>query len=129
MNVGNSIFPDPKIPATPVDLRHRARRCRAASVIILALGLISAGLVYWLRPAPPDYSDDPSTVGFNRREERQMGELYGKQGQLVEDLDNALKQPRTQAILILVASGIVSGLYFQAGRIFDRHARGTKQAE
>lgn len=103
--------------------RRRARRYRITGVVILLLGLVSAGVVYWLGSRGTDYADDPDMTGFNRAEERQMGILYGKQGQLIEDLDNSLKQPGTQAVLIVaVAAAVAAGcLYF--ARILEDEAR------
>ena len=94
--------------------RRRGRRYRIAAGIILLIGLISACLVYWLEPRAPDYSDDPSMLGFNRAADRQMAELYGKQGQFIEDLTDSLKQPGTQAVLIVVAAAVIAVgcLYF-----------------
>ena len=94
--------------------RRRGRRYRIGAVIIVLLGVISAGLVYWLGSRGRDYSDDPSMIGFNRAADRQMAELYGKQGQLVEDLTDLLKQPGTQAVLIVTAAAVIAVgcLYF-----------------
>jgi hypothetical protein len=108
----------------PTDaIQWRARRCRIAAIIVLLLGIAGAGLVYWLSPRAPDYSDNPSMVGFNRAREHQMGILYGKQGQIIEDLNNSLKQPGTQAILILVVAGIIAAVCFRFGRIVEIEAR------
>lgn len=92
-------------------------------MIALLLGIVSACAVYWLEPRAPDYSDDPSMVGFNRATDRQMGVLYGKQGQLIEDLNDSLKQPGTQAILILVVAGIIAAVSFHFARILEDEAK------
>ena len=42
--------------------------------------------------------------GFNRAQTRQMGQLYGKQGLLIEQWSDDLKQPGTQAAIIAVFS-------------------------
>ena len=83
-------------------------------IIVLVLGLGGAGVVYWLGTRSPNLNDDPSMLGFNRREERQMGLLYGKMGTLVEDWTEDLKRPGTQAVLIAGFSVLVAGgcLYF-----------------
>jgi hypothetical protein len=88
--------------------RRRGRRYRIAAGIILGLGIIGASLVCWLESREPDYSDDPSMLGFNRATDRQMGYLYGKQGQLIEDLTDLLKKPGTQAILIVAGAAVVA---------------------
>jgi hypothetical protein len=46
--------------------------------------------------------------------------LYGKQGELIEDWTNDLKQPGTQAIIIVAASVIIaSGCFYFARLLHD----------
>jgi hypothetical protein len=109
---------------SPSSAAHRrVWRYRIAGVVILLLGVASAGVVFWLGSRAPDLSDDPSMIGFNRAEERQMAMLYGKQGQMIEDLKNWLKQPNTQAVLIVVAAGIVAAGCFYVARVLEEEAR------
>ena len=104
---------------------RRVWRYRLAGVVVLLLGLVSAGVIYWLGSRAPDFSDDPSMVGFNRSEERQMGILYGKQGQLIEDLKNSLKQPGTQAMLTIAAAAVVAaGCFYFASLLADEAKQG-----
>jgi hypothetical protein len=107
----------------PSAAHQRVRRYRLAGVVVLLLGLVSAGVIYWLGSRAPDFSDDPSMVGFNRSEERQMGILYGKQGQLIEDLKNSLKQPGTQAMLTVAAAGVVATGCFYFARLLANEAK------
>jgi hypothetical protein len=92
------------------------------AVVVLLLGLVSAGVVYWRGSREPDLSNDPAMLGFNRAAERQMGVLYGKQGQLIEDLTDSLKQPVTQAILILVGAAAVAGGCLCFARVLNYEA-------
>ena len=84
-------------------------------IIVLVLGLAGAGLVYWTRS--PDLSDDLSMVGYNRAESRQMGQLFGKMGLLIEDWTNDLKQPGTQATLIVTTSILIAFGCFYFARL------------
>jgi hypothetical protein len=102
---------------------QRPRRYRLAGVISLVLGGIGAGLVYWLGTRGPDLADEASMTGFNRADARQMGVLYGKQGQLIEDLMHSLKQPGTQALLILAVAGLVAAGCFFFARILEAEAQ------
>ena len=88
-------------------------------VIVLVLGIAAAGIVYWLGMRAPDLSNDLSMLGFNRAETRQMGQLYGKSGLLIEQWTEDLKQPGTQAIIIVVFSTLIAAgcLYF--ARLLD----------
>ncbi len=89
---------------------------------MLALGIAGAGIIYWLGTRSPDASDDLSMAGFNKPEEQQMERLYGKQGELVEDWSNDLKQPGTQAVIIIVTAVLVAGGCFYFARLLDEDA-------
>jgi hypothetical protein len=99
--------------------KRRARQLRIIGVTVLVMGFVAAGFVYWLGTRGPDLNNDPSMQGFNRAEQRQMGQLYGKSGLLIDEWSDDLKQPGTQAILILIFSGLsaVGCLYF--ARLMD----------
>jgi len=64
-------------------------------------------------------SGDLSMVGYNKSEERQMGILYGKQGELIESWSNDLKQPGTQAFLIAAGSILIAAGCFYFARLSD----------
>jgi flagellar basal body-associated protein FliL len=99
--------------------KRRARRLKIIGVAILLLGIAGAGVVYWLGTRSADLSDDLSMVGYNKPEQRQMEILYGKQGELIEDWSNDLKQPGTQAIIIAVISALAAGGCFYFARLLD----------
>lgn len=88
-------------------------------VMVLVLGIAGAGLVYWLGTRSANLSDDLSMVGFNRAEQRQMGQLYGKSGVLIEQWSDDLKQPGTQAILIVIISALIAIGCFYFARMLD----------
>ena len=62
-------------------------------------------------------------VGFRRSEERQMGVLYGKQGQLIEAINDSLKQPGTQALLILGVAVVVAAGCMHLARVVEAEAQ------
>jgi hypothetical protein len=88
-------------------------------VIVLSLGITVAAILYWLRTRSTDLSDDPSMQGFNRAEQRQMGQLYGKSGLLIDEWTDDLKQPGTQAALIAGFSMLVFAGCFYFARLLD----------
>ncbi len=99
-----------------------------AGVGILVLGIVVAGAVYWLGMRSPDVADDSSMLGYDRPAERQMETLYGKQGDLIEEWSNDLKQPGTQAVIIILSAALVAGCCFYFARLLDYdadHADGT----
>ena len=117
-------------PSGPqVSSRRRARRLRIFGAGAAILGVATAGLVYWLGTRDADLNDDASMQGFNRAEKRQMGQLYGKLGLLIDEWSEDLKRPGTQAVLILVGSAlIVAGCFYFARllEVDDESANGGK---
>ena len=103
----------------PRSSSKRSARLKVIGVGVLLLGISSACLVYWMGTRSPDLSDDLSMVGFNRAEQRQMGQLYGKMGLLIEDWTNDLKRPGTQATLIASASILIALGCFYFARLSD----------
>jgi len=63
--------------------------------------------------------DDPAMLGFNRAEHRQMGQLFGRMGNLIDDWSDDLKQPGTQAILIVVAAILIAAGLFYIARLME----------
>jgi flagellar basal body-associated protein FliL len=92
----------------PHSSSKRAALLRMIGIIVLVLGLGGAGLVYWLGTRSPDVMDDLSMVGYNKAQTRQMGMLYGKMGPVIEEWFDDLKQPGTQAEIIVVVSTLVA---------------------
>ncbi len=86
---------------------------------MLAVGISGAGVVYWLGTRNANLSDNLSMSGFNRAQTRQMGQLYGKSGLLIEEWSEDLKQPGTQAVIITVFSALISAGCFYFARLLD----------
>jgi len=97
-------------------------RLRRAGFVILIAGLLAAGTVYWMGTRSPNLMDDASMVGFNRARERQMGLLYGKMGNLINDWADDLKQPENQAGLIVIGSILLAAGCFHFARLSDENA-------
>ncbi len=95
----------------------RAARLRMIGIIVLLLGIGGAGAVYWLETRSPDVSDDLSMVGYNKAQTRQMGMLYGKMGPVIEEWFDDLKQPGTQAEIIVVVSILIAAGCFYFARL------------
>jgi flagellar basal body-associated protein FliL len=96
---------------------QRAARLRLIGIIVLLLGIGGAVVVYWLGTRSPDVSDDLSMVGYNKAQTRQMGMLYGKMGPVIEGWFDDLKQPGTQAEIIVVASILIAAGCFYFARL------------
>ena len=104
---------------SPDSSSKRAARLRMIGVIVLLLGIGGAGLVYWLGTRSPNVMDDLSMVGFNKARTRQMGMLYGKMGPVIEEWFDDLKQPGTQAEIIVVVSTLIAAGCFYFARLLD----------
>lgn len=74
-------------------------------------------MVYWSGRKEEKLLDEPSMGGFNKANQRQMEMMYGKMGTMTEDLFQQLKQPRTQAILILAGGGLIAAGCFYFARL------------
>ena len=92
----------------------------------MVLGLVAAGVVYWLGTRAANLADDPSMAGYFKAEKRQRGMLYGKEGVLMDDMLNGLKQPDTQAFLIVVATVIMAAGCFYFARILEEEAQAAE---
>jgi hypothetical protein len=95
-------------------LNREKARLRLIGVVVLSLGLISAGILYWVRSR--DANLDQYREAQTRAETRQMQLMYGSSGGLAEDLTNALKRPADQAVIIAVVSGLIAAGCFYLGR-------------
>ena len=101
----------------PHSSSRRRVRLRIIGIVVLVLGLGSAVLVYWLGTRSPDVSDDLSMLGYNKAQTRQMGMLYGKMGPVIEEWFDDLKQPGTQAEIIVVVSILAGAGCFYFARL------------
>jgi hypothetical protein len=94
---------------------RRLRRLRALGVLILLLGLGGAGVVYWTGTPPEDLSADPATARSYKTASRDIEINFGRMGLLMNDWENDLKYPGTQAVIIVAASMLAaSGCFFFA---------------
>jgi hypothetical protein len=105
--------------SAPKRSSRRRAHLRLAGIIVLGLGISGAGMVYWWGTRSPDLNDDPSMLGYNKAEQRQMGRLYGKMGLLIDDWMDDLKRPGTQAFLIAGFSVLVAGGCFHFARLLE----------
>jgi flagellar basal body-associated protein FliL len=90
--------------SNPDSTGKRRKWLRTVGVLILLLGLGAAGIVYWTGSPPEDLSADPSTARSYKTESRDIEVNFGKMGLLMNDLQNDLKYPGTQALIIITAS-------------------------
>jgi hypothetical protein len=102
-------------------------RLRTIGVVVLLLGFGGAGLVYWTGTPPEDLSDDPDMARAYKTEAREIEKNFGKMGLLLNDLREDLRQPGTQAVMIVVASTLVASGCFYVARLLARGAELDKE--
>ena len=115
--------------SSPDTSARRRARLRIIGAIVLALGLVSAGLVYWLGTRSADTSDDLAMLGYNKARSRQMAMLYGKMGLFSEDLIDNLKRPGVQAAIITVVSTLFAAGCFYIARLPDEDDEATVRSD
>jgi hypothetical protein len=108
-----------KTPGPISSAKRRARRLRITAVVVLLLGIFGADAVYWLGTRSADVSDDPSLMGNEKAQSRQKEILYGKQALLIDNWTHDLKQPGTQALIIVVTAALVAGGCFYFARLLN----------
>ena len=108
----SAITPEPSNDLATLN-REKAQLRRAA-IVILAIGLISGGLLYWLRTENSNL--DQLRESQAHAESRQMQLLYGRSGGLTSDLSNLFTRPGPQALLIIGISAVIAGACFYLGQ-------------
>jgi len=106
-------------PAGADSPRRQAKRLRVIGSVVLVLGLLSAGAVYWIGTHAGEPTEDELLAGNARVESHQMGLLYGRMGLLTQELSDDLKQPGTQALIIATVSILIATGCFYFARLED----------
>jgi len=96
---------------------------------VVAIAIVGACVAYWRAKAAEQVYDDPSMGAFNKANQRQMEIMYGKMGTVTEDLVQQLKQPGTQAVLILIGGGLIAAGCFYLARLVRYGDEVSKPAE
>jgi hypothetical protein len=97
-----------------------SRRLRAIAVLVFAFGVGGACLFYWLQTRNAGPSMDDLMPGYTRKRERQMGIMMGSLGMTMMEWMDALKEPRTQAIIIAAVSVLVALALLRVASLMDR---------
>ncbi|MGB7768311.1 MAG: hypothetical protein WBN22_05585 [Verrucomicrobiia bacterium] len=105
--------------AAPNPSRQGSKRLRTIGVIVLLLGLAGAGAVYWWGTHSSGPTEDELLPGNAKAVSHQMGVLYGKMGVLILEWSDDLKQPGTQAVIIVAVSILIAAGCFYFARLSD----------
>lgn len=110
----------PKAAAKPAAPGQRMRR---AGTLVLAIGLVSAGALYWLetRNAQPGLED--LIPGYSRNASRQMGIFYGHAGEVMWAWREWFARPENQALVIAGLAIVISLVCYRVAWLDDHNAR------
>ncbi len=109
--------PPRRLPVRPNPFEERRRRLRRIGWTVLAAGLASACLLYWIRTRDREPSMDELMPGYSQANRRQMGILYGTTGVIIEGWIEDLREPETQAVLLAGLSAVIAiGCFYSASR-------------
>ena len=98
----------------------RRSRLRLVGLFVLACGVASAVVFYWIatRNAVPEL--DEAAAGYARAQEYQMRRMMGPLGVTMTQWVDALSRPGTQALLIVGFAAFVAYMCFRHASFPDR---------
>jgi hypothetical protein len=94
-------------------------RFRIAGVVLIVVGFVIAGGIYWLGIKSQSGSDLPA-IDDSKQLSYRVELNVGKVGLLMNDAQDALKNPGTQALLIIILSAIGAAVCFYIARVEER---------
>jgi hypothetical protein len=106
---------------TRLSALERSDRMRVTGWLILAGGLVSAAIFYWVkvRSAEPAL-DDMNALGYTRSLHHQMGVMMGPFGQILTEWEETLTTPLGEALMILVCAGLLAAYFFRVAWVLDQ---------
>ena len=96
-----------------------SKRLRVIGTLVLVFGIAGACLVYWVQTRSAGPTLDDLMPGYTRKRERQMGIMMGTLGMTMMEWMDALKEPRTQAIILAILSTLVALALFRVAWLLD----------
>jgi hypothetical protein len=111
---------DPIPNAEPGFSPKTAGRLRIIGILVLALGLGVAGLIYWKGAPPKDLSDEVDTARTSKKLARGVEENVGQVGLLISNWMEDLEYPSARAKIIAVISILAASGCFYFARLIDR---------
>jgi hypothetical protein len=106
---------DPRRASGP----SRRDRLRRAARVAFAIGLVVALLTYWLEARNAEPTMDEILPGSAAAHTRQLRMLYGQTlGTMLEWMED-LERPGGHALLIVIAAGMVSGVYLRLAHLCE----------
>jgi hypothetical protein len=107
----------------PDSSAREGARWRTVGVILLALGIVGACLVYWLEKPPADLSDLIPAAQDSKAVTRSIEMNSGKAGLFMDNLMTDLQNPGTQALIIVVTAILLASGCFYVAQLSDHAGR------
>lgn len=109
------------MPPPTTHQRKLSHRFKALGLMVLALGLTSAALIYWIgrEPAVSSQPDEPLPMLDSKVNSRALEENQGKTGVLLVRLRDEMSRPGPLALVIAAASTIIALVCFRIADWFS----------
>jgi hypothetical protein len=91
----------------------RRRKLRTIGALVLAGGVLSASLFYWIQRRSVQPGLDEAAAGYLRAQEHQTRLLMGPLGVTLTQWADVLTRPGTEALLILAFAAFVAYMCFR----------------
>jgi hypothetical protein len=115
---------DTKRPLTPYERDARlAGRLRIAGALVLAIGIVSAGLVYWIKTRSAHATLEDLMPGSAAERNRQIAILIGNFGLYLLQGWEYLQRPDAQAFVIVGGAALVALVCFRVAGLLARSPR------
>jgi hypothetical protein len=94
---------------------------RVTGWLVLAGGLVSAAIFYWVkvRSAGPAM-DDTTALGYTRSLHHEMGVIMGQFGQILTDWEETLTTPLGEALMIVACAALLAAYFFRVAWVLDQ---------
>lgn len=99
------------------------RRMRRAGALVLVVGLLSAGVLYWIETRNTVPGVEELIPGYSRAASRQMGIFYGHAGEVMWEWRRWMAQPANQALIVVAVSAVVALACFRVAWLDEERAR------
>jgi type II secretory pathway component PulF len=96
-----------------------SKRLRALGILVLVVGVAGAGFFYRIETRSAAPTMDDLMPGYSQARSRQIGIMMGDLGVTLMEWLDALKEQRTQAIIIAAVSAVAALACFRVARLLD----------
>ena len=100
-------------------------RLRIAGRVVLVCGIAAAIIFYWFKSHNATPELDELTAGYIKSRDRQLGQLMGPFGVMMNQWMEVLQRPSVEALLIAAASAVGAWICFRLSETADEPDRWT----